>query len=460
MTFFRSESGAFAPLFAIAIFAILASIGVAVDYSVASSTKATSQGVADSMALAAAKSISEDQNKKNAKKVGRDFFKANLLEAADNKSLSPKIEIKNNNKHYTVTATITGEVKTAFMGLFGIKSLPIEVTAETNVDLLDTEIVLVVDVSFSMAQRNRLTNVIAAINQFITQVYPDGKDNPSRRMSIIPFGESVRLGMSYNTWLENAYRTPLGTVKRTASFNPQPALDAYYNKIGMNAPTLKRNKPITPPYPFVGCFQHEPNNQIRDGRTGSVSPGNYLPYVQQTFSGSFPYCPGAESEALLFQSNPKVLTKRVNALTLSFGTSTDIGLLWGYRAILPDWRGKFKDSSSHPLSYSKDSRKYLILLTDGMTNRFSTKGDGQKGSGTGRNPAGKNFESLCKTISNNKNINLFSIGYDLIGKDKGMEVLLKKCVGGEGSFQNASTSNITSVLNQVASKINHLYLSH
>lgn len=90
----------------------------------------------------------------------------------------------------TVSATATAELDTMFMSMAGIDSLPITVISSAEERIPKLEISLVLDVSGSMENNNKLANLKVAAKNFVSTMLT-GVDDDYVAISIIPFNNSV-----------------------------------------------------------------------------------------------------------------------------------------------------------------------------------------------------------------------------------------------------------------------------
>ncbi|MBV1864207.1 MAG: hypothetical protein KUG74_07185 [Rhodobacteraceae bacterium] len=90
----------------------------------------------------------------------------------------------------SVSATATAELRTMFLRMAGIDSMPITVVSAAEERIPHLEISLVLDVSGSMGNNSKLTNLKVAAKEFITSMLT-GVDDDHVAISIIPFNNSV-----------------------------------------------------------------------------------------------------------------------------------------------------------------------------------------------------------------------------------------------------------------------------
>jgi Flp pilus assembly protein TadG len=129
--FLKNTSGATALTFGIVIVPIMGMMGLAVDYTLASTEKSNLQNAADSAALAGA-SVFTGSNSQAAEDRARAFLRANLGDKANS------VNISFSAKDQKVTVNIGGETNTLFMHLLNQDTVKIGVTSTALAPLKPT----------------------------------------------------------------------------------------------------------------------------------------------------------------------------------------------------------------------------------------------------------------------------------------------------------------------------------
>ena len=438
--FYLNTKGSLSVFFGVALMLIVIAVGVAVDFSRVESVDEKSQNLADSMVLAAAGALAEGKSQNEARSIAEEAFKTNSANIGANVSFDQhSISIAKHRDYYELEAEIDGTIPAAFVGIIGKQQLPFRSIATSEVELKSVEIAIVADVSWSMAA-GKIEPMKAAINDFLDVIYPHPSLRSTRTVSIIPYADTVHFGGAYRHWL-NPDDPPTAVTRYRADGTSYISYEYL----------TPRNSQL-----YDGCFQHEPNSQIQTGRASSLRPGQYLSFIQTIAAGA-PLCPPSQSAVQLFQSDPRQLKRFVNNLELGFGTSTDVGAVWGWRALSPSWQRNFRQGS-YPRPFSDENVKHLIILTDGKTNRSDLVGDGVNAGGVNREPATSNLVRLCQNIIREDKIHLTTIAYGFTVKEAEMRPILEKCVSKEGEFYEAGTKNVSHVLAAVAKKVSPIRL--
>lgn len=418
--FQRDRRGAMATVFVLILTTLLAAAGVTLDYSRALNQRSEAQNVADTMVLAAARAFSLNGEKDAGEAAAAQLFFGHYPETTDKMF---QFSVKRNGSVYDTNIEIDGSTQATFLTVIGWHQIPWKVESSAAASQNKAEIVLVADISRSM-KGSKFSDMKAALRELVDTIFANGMRNDDRRVSLIPFAESVNFGVAYEDWLD-----------------PDRA----------DAP-----KPD-----FVGCFRPEPDEALTRLITDGIGPGHYQAFTQSYFGrdSSYTYCPSERSKALLFESDPRALKARIAGLELGYGTGTDIALAWGWRAISPEWRGRFAGDRDYPLDHDEGVKKVLILLTDGVAVRKDPEGDGAR-IGITRNDvqtelAGDNYSAICDAIRKRNDIELFMIAYSLEQKHKSFRDAMMPCVSGEGKFYDADIGQLGTVLDEIAA--NSLY---
>lgn len=429
MKYFRSfvmeNSGSLAILFVSVLTGLVIAAGVALDYARALSDRTEGQAIADSMVLAAAKELQLGADKPTATKTALKIYRAHYGEAAP----APDIAIDNAGaaSGFNLRVSFTQATDTTFMRLKRREPVSWTVEAYSEVMRRRAEIAFVADVSASMAGE-KMVELRTALTQLVQAIFPNDIADPGMRISLIPYSDTIHFGESYRDWLD-----------------PDSSKAAAHD--------------------FIGCFRPDRFTDRMRVVPKDVVPGHYKAFKQSHLNG-YPFCMSENSRVVLFESDPAALVERINRMEIGFGTGTDIALGWGWRALSPEWRGKFKASGQYPLDHSSDSRKILVLFTDGEAVRYDMDGDGK---GNDRKPVSDRmyatvqfFRQTCKAIQRTGKIDLYAVAYDLNKEENTITRMarqnLKECIAGNGKFLEASYGNLKAAFEELIGEINIIRL--
>jgi Flp pilus assembly protein TadG len=195
------QDGNVAVLFGIAILPIMAAVGSAVDYTHASSVKTAMQAALDSTALMLSRdAAAKDDGQLDAS--AKNYFNA-LFTRAEGKTVSVNATYDAaGGSSLTVTASVV--MDTHFMKIFGYPQVTLNSTAVVKWGTNRLRVALVLDNTGSMASAGKMSALITATNNLLTQLKNAAATNGDVYVSIIPFVKDVNLDPSnYNAnWID------------------------------------------------------------------------------------------------------------------------------------------------------------------------------------------------------------------------------------------------------------------
>ena len=196
-----ARGGNVALIFAASAVPLIMGVGAAVDYSRANSMKAAMQTAIDSTGLTLGRkystlSASQLQNQAS-------LIFASLFTRPEAKN--PTITAVENASAGTIQVNATASMDTAFVGILGLKSIQVDVTATTSLAASSSlRVALVLDNTGSMAQSGKMPALQTAAKNLIARIQSAATTNGLAYVSIVPFVKDVNLGSSnYNqSWLQ------------------------------------------------------------------------------------------------------------------------------------------------------------------------------------------------------------------------------------------------------------------
>ena len=220
-----ARGGNVALIFAASAVPLIMGVGAAVDYSRANSMKAAMQTAVDSTGLTLGRkystlSASQLQNQAS-------LIFASLFTRPEAKN--PTITAVENASAGTIQVNATASMDTAFVGILGLKSIQVDVTATTSLAASSSlRVALVLDNTGSMAQSGKMPALQTAAKNLIARIQSAATTNGLAYVSIVPFVKDVNLGSSnYNqSWLQwddgtdNSWDGSKGTCSNS-SYSPR-----------------------------------------------------------------------------------------------------------------------------------------------------------------------------------------------------------------------------------------------
>ncbi len=463
----QKEEGAVAIMFALCLPIFLALAAFSYDTGVQSYARTKMEYAADATALAVAR-----YDPSNATTFGANIFKANFAQGFFGINVTPSISISADGTNITVTASST--MPTLMSPFLPTKKLTVKAKSVVQTSLTSLEVVMVLDVTGSMADSNKIGNLRTAANQFLSILFGQDTVSPTTRVSIVPFVASVNVGSAYTTWL-----TDPTTALLTSQGGQFPKGQPWKGCVGARASPYEETEspPSTAKWPtyftpttYVNASSKNDNDWTVDASGNVVIKTTSVPTVGPNRS-----C-GPAIQPLTNKLSP--LTALVNSLQPinGGGTFNNLGLAWGWRTISPLWKGLW-NGGIDPLDYgTSNNRKVLVLETDGdnqwfndalppatgdptaygFGNTYATRlGLGKLGGATTISAAKTKIDSLVATMCQNiknKGIEIYTVTF--LVSSASTQSLYQNCASKTTNYYNITSSpNIVTAFNDIANKI-------
>jgi Flp pilus assembly protein TadG len=324
---FRAEESGSVTVFAIYMVLIMLMVGgIGVDLMRHEMDRTRIQSVADRAVLAAA---DLDQPLDPSSVVEDYFAKSGMSDYL------ASIQVDEGLNFRTVTVDATSTMKTQFIKKLGVPEMIVPARAQAEERVNKVEISLVLDISGSMSQNNKIDNLHDAAGVFLdTVLRPETRDLIS--VSVIPY---------------------------TAQVNAGPAI---FNEL--NVDRL---------HPYSECVDFETS----DFNTVPISQTQSYAHMQHFEAGwshsgstiSNPGCPKQSYEEITaFSQDAAALKAQINQFRPRANTSIHLGMKWGVAMLDPAFRPINQAIPSdvtfnaRPAEYSDmETLKTVILMTDG-----------------------------------------------------------------------------------------------
>lgn len=348
-------------LFSFAV--IMITTGIAVDVIRHETLRAELQNTLDRAVLAAANPTTELDRKE----VVIDYFRAAGLSKYLNKN---EITVEENGSASRVSATVTADIKTAFMWMAGVDTLPLRSNAAAAQSIGDIEISMVLDVSNSMTNKpngikTRLESLADAGQEFAEVVYKGGG---GVSVSVVPYSMQV-----------NAGETILSQLSRDGSHEESHCINFIQNDFStVGITTYDGNGTPLRTYDQTLQFDVVYTN-------ASLWPIRLPFYDSYVFEEEllYPECsPNENNKVLPFATTEKDVSDKIAALVGYANTSIDVGMKWGAALLDPSMRPAVdaliaskevsSDMRGRPYDYPEDENgkavsptKFIVLMSDG-----------------------------------------------------------------------------------------------
>ncbi|OAN78296.1 hypothetical protein A8B82_11260 [Sulfitobacter sp. EhC04] len=257
----------------------------------------------------------------------------------------------------TVTVDATNTIKTQFMDTLGVENLSVPAYAKAEEKIQKVEISLVVDISGSMNNNNKMQNLKNAAGVFVdTVLKPENEDLIS--VSLIPYSEHVNAGPGIFDQLNVNQVHPWSHCVEIP--------DSEFSSANFD---------INRSYDQMQHFQWN-SYSIESGNQQNTLHDTVCPQNGNLNSHTY-----ENYEAITaFSQNAAALKAQINKFKPRSGTSIFLGMKWGVGMLQPNFRpiittlsnsGKVDAAFSNRPSATNDPEtlKTVILMTDGQNDR-------------------------------------------------------------------------------------------
>ncbi|MEX0922646.1 MAG: pilus assembly protein TadG-related protein [Rhodovibrionaceae bacterium] len=358
--FFGGNRGAVAVLVAALIIPLVGVTGLAVDTGRGYLLKARLSQALDAAALAGGRVYFQAQRDGDIQMYFDANFPAGFMEAQ-----LGELQISDNVDEGTLTVAIDANLSTTFMRVLGIDEM--DVSARATVKRADRgmELALVMDNTGSMYGKTGGQRKIDVMKQsaqdLIDILYGERTEIPNLFVSLVPYTAAINAGAQHSDWVDPA---------ALAGFDYSP-----------NG--------------WKGCVEARDETSDRDVTDDPPADELFQPYYYAYHNIDNDFPPIDESEGTNTTSNagtgpnlgcgPPItpLTQSRSAIEDNIaamdswhrgGTTTNLGLVWGWRTISPRWRGLWGAPTPDEMPFDYDEPlmdKVVIILTDGYNQLYS-----------------------------------------------------------------------------------------
>ncbi|WP_122464896.1 pilus assembly protein [Brevundimonas lutea] len=488
--FRRDQSGATAIMFGIGALVLILMTGFGVDYYRWTIAKSETQGVLDGAALSAAASREIDES---ALSTIADAHVAANSPNMRKAFVDPDYDTELTYADEKVTVTMTGGVPTIFMGLAGVQTMPLNVTAVAQRGEAEAvELVLVLDNTGSMNQmdaggQTRIAALKAAAASLVTKVKE--REEADVKVGVVPYAEYVNVGKANRgqAWLSleeydkhvpakdpgkqadeieecTAYG-PYYTVNRTRQLDGRT--ESYTEQRRDCTKKEKRPNPnagkptggraaYTEQFRWEGCVY----SRIGDLRLSDTAPMS--PYAGIIVNDKKRDCqteivPLSDNRATVLSAiSGMVTTKQRGGDPMTFIPG---GLIWGVNVLSPG--APFTEGRAYGPA-NRSPRKIMVLMTDGV-NTMTYRPNGTKfGQHIATTAAGQlkqtndDVTAICN-YAKSQNIEIYTVALGI--EDDASTTMLRGCASQADYFFNASNNAaLGEAFDAIAASINRVRL--
>ena len=485
----EAQNGGVIPLIGLAFFVMIGMMGMAIDIGRGQMVESKLLNTLDAAGLAAGAKL----NSSNVQTEVEKFVHANFPDGYVDATISNIVAtVSDDEKTITVSATAT--LPTAFMQLFGTPTMDVNATSEITRAIGGLELVLVLDNTGSMSGQ-KLDDLKSASGDLLDIVFGDDSDVEKLYVGVVPFSQAVNVGPSRSSWLAAGSLAALdwgptswmGCVEaRTGTPNRDvtdavPATEAfqpYYwdDDVGSNDwkyTYYVYNDLFGPDYfgPKGGgdALAVIPVGHNSGSTSGGSTPVTGYRTPLSTSRGPNKRCP---AEVTPMTSNRSNVDTAINAMTAVGNTHINLGAVWGWRMLSPNWRGLWggsMDANNLPLDYNTATmNKAIVVMTDGDNTMpssnytaYGTLSEGNLGTTSSSAAVAEMNSRLSAVCSAMKNagINVYTITFGS-GVSSTSKSLMRSCASQSDFYFNAEDGvDLSSVFTAIGDSLSNLRVS-
>ncbi len=451
--FRRDQDGAAAVTLAVWIMPLLAMTGLALDSGVGMMSKHQLTEALDAATLAAGKSLDADEQLS----YFISYLNANMSNDGGWSNLTYTLDREDEGNRLVANACI--DVETTVMGMLGFSDIEVCARSVVHRATRGMEIILVMDNTWSMNSGGKMEAMQDAAHELVNSLFGNNETLDDLYIGLVPYVAAVNVGNSHTDWL-------------TADFDNNDFYPEDWEGCVEARDASGRDMTDDPPSEelFTALLWES-------GVTNS-NMNEWPPVKSEMYWG--PYDSSGPNKACgqaitpLIQSQTQIHTA-IDAMEPDFnGTTSHVGLAWGWRAISPRWRGLWTDSvdpANLPLDYGTDQmEKVVILLTDGV-NFWSMGGtaknahgfiqDGRLGTTWNTNYAVDQMDyrltQLCSSMKA-QGIILYTILFQV--NDDDTDAMYEACATDDDYYFNSpSNESLQLAFRQIASELANLRIA-
>jgi len=380
LSFCRNEDGAMTLFGLFVLVCLLLTVGFGVDVMRYERERAHLQNTLDRAVLAAA---DMDQPLPPRAVVEDYFAKAGLS------GTLADVQVVNTQGSRTVSARAELELKTIFMHMSGVDNLSVVNSSTASESIDAVEISLVLDVSGSMRNYSRLTNLKTAAQAFVDEMFTNSLPD-TVTISIVPYATQVTLPQELMDQLDTKFNPTQGGVFNAMSQDERTQWtndEAFAAQKARDAALLDRNADVES---ISNCINF-PGNEFKNTRISETKEYERTLHFDpwEYFDGRdndlvelvrSPVCEArASREMMIMSDDQEGLKAYIRSFFADGNTSLDLGMKWGSILVDPSFRPIVQELAdpdvglidpqfaNRPVDHSDtETIKVIVLMTDGQ----------------------------------------------------------------------------------------------
>jgi Flp pilus assembly protein TadG len=408
--FQNDARGAIAIIFAFVFLILVAVVGGAVDYGQSSRTKLATQSALDAAVLAAGRLL-QLPNTTDAQAIAAAtaYFERNKPTTLNPEHVTFTIS---SDRSEILGDTTNSAVKTPFLSVIGIPSIPISTTASAKLAAgsgagSHVEISMMLDITGSMSG-SKIDDLKTAAKDLVDIVVWNDQSTYTSRVALAPFSPYVNVGLDYFssvTGMTTSSQSKACVKERDTSqrySDLQPTVGHYFDAYsGWSCPTAATIKPLT--------------------------------------------------------SDKSALHNHIDSLSTGGTTAGHLGTAWAWYMLSPKWNGVWPtENQAMPYHMTSETNetgqpklyKIALLMTDGEYNKWYSGDDSTTQART-----------LCTNMKA-EGVTVYTVGF-AISVGSTPDVTMQQCATSPSHYYNAGDGNaLKSAFRDIALKIMTLRLSN
>ncbi len=460
--FVMETRGSMLPLAAASMLSLAGFIGIAIDGARMIHARDVLQKAVDSGGLAAGHAAELSDMTGD----GRAFFDANIA-AGQAGLIDPTLEMTISADNIVISLSASAQVDTSFMRLFGFGRVTVSAEAEVTRETRGMELALVMDNTGSMRSGGKISAMRNAAHDLIDIVFGSDETNPNLWVSLIPYTAMVNIGADKSAWLT------AGGISDVSGSTYDPT--SWKGCVMARAGSADRTDETPDFAPFTPMFWADAvdNDWIGDDSAFDLDESNA---AQNNGRGPNLGCGPAITPLTASKTTVVVAIDEMQPWHRG-GTTSNLGLVWGWRSLSPVWRGLWGGATPNalPLAYDEPFMdKVIVVLTDGQNQFFDYQGGGPDGSdytaydrlnifgfsslNSARAEIDSRFASLCEAIKTT-GIIIYAITFGST-PNSSTQSLYRTCASNESFYHHAPNNDeLQSVFQTIGRQLSNLRLS-
>lgn len=447
--FWRDLGGNASIFFAFGAIAVTGTVGIAIDTSVAYNVRAQLASAVDAAALAGARAFASPTRDADIQR----FFDANFQAGYMGSVLEP-LQIVPDNQSRTITVTARANIPTFFMSVIGTDTTDVAATAEATLSSRDVEVALVLDITGSMDNFNRIVDLKAAAIELVDIVVQDLQVPFYSKVALVPYSNSVNVG---------AFADQVrGTISAgSCTYPASPTCEDF---------EFQRESGGSTTFAVTTCVTERPGPHLSTDAAPSLAP---LSTHYHRPDGGYNPCPSAEIMPLT--SNKTALTTAINNLGTGGSTAGHIGTAWGWYMVSPNFGylfpGEGTPSPYGMINLGQEVLKVVIIMTDGDFNTIYHSGvvannstensgnDEHKINQPGTNgSAFEQAEALC-TAMKAEGVEVYTVGLALATKPDATSFVNNCATDADNVYLPGTGTELKQAFRDIATQVSNLRIS-